>query len=175
MNILDIILLVPLAYAAFKGFTKGFVFEIFSLLALGLGVYGCIEFSDYAGTYLAEHVDSEKEWFPILTYTVTFVIIVVAVSMLGKVIDKMISFIQLGLVNKLLGVLFGLIKSAFFLSALLMIFNALNTSFNFIDNQLVEDSILYEPISKFILLVLPGDESTGIYKQFYDGLNGLFL
>ena len=95
MNVLDLILIIPIAYAAYKGFSKGFVYEIFSLLALGLGIYGCLEFSEFASDYLAKYVDQDKDWFPIATYTLTFIAIVVGVTMLGKLLDKMIASIGL--------------------------------------------------------------------------------
>ena len=175
MNVLDLILIIPIAYDAYKGFSKGFVYEIFSLLALGLGIYGCLEFSEFASDYLAKYVDKDKDWFPIATYTLTFIAIVVGVTMLGKLLDKMISLIQLGLVNKLFGVLFGVLKAAFFLSGILMVCNAINTSFNFIDPELADSSLLYQPLSEFLIVILPGNSENSLLQQFKEGFNDLFL
>lgn len=175
MNVLDIILIIPIAYAAYKGFTKGFIYEIFSLLALALGIYGCLEFSDLAATHLSDYVDSDNEWFSILTYTLTFIGIVVGVTLLGKFIDKLISWIQLGLVNKIFGVVFGIIKAAFFISAILLVVNSINSSFNFIKPETAESSLLYQPLSEFLFIVLPGQEENGLIQQLKAGFNELFL
>ena len=45
MNYIDIILAIPLVWAVYRGFTKGFIIEIASLIAMVLGVYGAIHFS----------------------------------------------------------------------------------------------------------------------------------
>ena len=45
MNYFDIIFVIPLLWGAYKGFSKGFVLEIASFVALGLGVWGGLKFS----------------------------------------------------------------------------------------------------------------------------------
>ena len=47
MNYLDIIIAVPLLYGLIKGFSNGLVKEVTSLLALFIGVYVAINFSEY--------------------------------------------------------------------------------------------------------------------------------
>lgn len=174
MNVLDIILLAPLAYAAFKGFKKGFIYEIFSLLALGLGIYGCLEFSGYATTHLTEYLDPESKWLPLVSYTVTFIAIVILVTLLGTFITKVVTWIQLGMINKLFGSLFGLVKAVFFVSTILMIFNTINSGITMLSPELMEESLLYEPLSGFILQVLPNNHENPVYKTFQDNLNSMF-
>ena len=54
MNYIDIFLLVPLLWGAFKGFKKGLIIEVVSLIALGLGIWGGVHFSDFSTTFLAD-------------------------------------------------------------------------------------------------------------------------
>ena len=46
MNFLDVILVLPLIFAAWWGFTKGLIIEIASVLALTLGIYGAVLLAD---------------------------------------------------------------------------------------------------------------------------------
>jgi len=43
MNVLDIIFLIPLLYALYRGFKKGIVHMISSLAALVLGIFGAMK------------------------------------------------------------------------------------------------------------------------------------
>ena len=52
MNFLDILILIPIAYGAYKGFKHGFVIELFTLLAILVGIYVGINFSDYVANWL---------------------------------------------------------------------------------------------------------------------------
>ena len=47
MNYLDIIIAVPLLYGMIKGFSNGLIKEVTSLLALFIGVYVAINFSEF--------------------------------------------------------------------------------------------------------------------------------
>ncbi len=174
MNVLDFVLLVPLLYAAFKGFTKGFVYEIFSLLALGLGIYGCIAFSGLVTAKLTEYIDPNEDWLPIASYTITFIGIVVLVTMAGNILTRILGVVQLGLANKVMGILFGLVKAAFFVSALLMAFNVVNDALSLLDPQLMEDSLLYEPLSQFLLVIIPESEGNPVFQTFQENFKSLF-
>ena len=55
MNILDIILLIPIAWFAYRGFTRGFIIELVSLIALVAGIFLAIHFSWFAAEFLADH------------------------------------------------------------------------------------------------------------------------
>ena len=46
MNFLDILILIPILYGAYKGFKHGFVIELFTLLAILVGIYVGIHFSE---------------------------------------------------------------------------------------------------------------------------------
>ena len=58
MAIIDIILSALILYGLIKGLSKGFFVEVTSLLALLVGVYGAVHFSNYA----AEFLSNRFEW-----------------------------------------------------------------------------------------------------------------
>ena len=115
MNYLDIILGIVLVLGLFKGLKNGLLIEIASLIALILGVYGAIHFSYYAVDFLNEKVDWSEHAINLTAFAVTFIIIVVVITLAGRLLTKVASLAMLGIVNRILGGVFGLLKSAFIL------------------------------------------------------------
>ena len=147
MNILDIIIGIPLIYAIYKGFTKGFIYEVATLLALILGVYGAIHFSDFTAEVIQDTFKYESQYMEYISFIVTFIAIVIGINLIGKIIDKVVEAVALGFVNRLLGVAFGLLKGIIILSVLVHLVNYMNDRFNFISEEKQKESFLYEPMT----------------------------
>ena len=114
MNYVDIILVVPLLWGAYKGFKKGLVIELISLIALALGIWGAVHFSDFASNLLSDSID--QKYLSLTAFMVTFITIVVLVYFIGKLMEKVVDIVQLKFVNKLLGACFGLLKFGLIIS-----------------------------------------------------------
>ena len=147
MNILDILIGIPLIYAIYKGFTKGFVHEIATLLALILGVYGAIHFSNFTAEFIQDTFNYESQYMEYISFIVTFIVIVIGINLIGKIVDKLVESAALGSVNRLLGVAFGLLKGILILSIVVHLVNYVNDRFNFISEDKKQDSIMYEPLT----------------------------
>jgi membrane protein required for colicin V production len=119
MNYIDIFIIAIFAWFGYKGFRKGLVFELISILALGLGVYGGLKFSDVTAEYLTKYIDSE--YLNIASFTVTFLVILLLVFMAGKVVEKVINLVALKLVNKVLGAVFAVLKMGIILGVIITI------------------------------------------------------
>jgi len=156
MNYFDIIFVIPLLWGAYKGFTKGFVLEIASFLALGLGVWGGLKFSYLSAKYLSKLFNISEKLMPLISFSVVFIIIVIAVFLLAKVLQSVLKKAALGLVNRLLGLVFGILKFAFILSVILNLVNVFNKEVEFITPEKKESSLLYSPIEKLSQLLIPG-------------------
>ncbi len=155
MNVFDIILAALLIYGFVKGFIKGLFVEVASLVALIGGVWGAIHFSYFAANILKKYVSWEENYISLTAFAITFIVIVIAVSSLGKMFTKLADFAALGLVNKILGGVFGFLKTAFILSILLIFFNRINYNFSFVEKETLEESILYEPIKSIAPAIFP--------------------
>ena len=155
MNTLDIILAVILLFGLVKGFMKGLFVEVASLIALIAGVYGAIHFSFFVGDYLLERVSWEERYVNIAAFAITFVLIVIIISMSGKALTKLADFAALGLVNKILGAIFGALKFGVILSIILIIFSHTNGTLSFVKQETLDASILYEPIKSIATTLFP--------------------
>lgn len=146
MSKIDIILALPLLWGAFIGFKKGLILELASLVGLILGIYGALKFSDYTAQQLSDNFEISPEWMGLLSFLLTFIIIVVLIFLLAKILDKALKMVALGLVNRILGLIFGVIKYALIVSVLMYFFHNLNQRFAFVSESIMQESLLWKPL-----------------------------
>ena len=134
---------------------KGFFVEVASLIALVGGVWGAIHFSYFAASLLEERVEWDENYIALTAFAITFIAIVIAVSFLGKMLTKMADFAALGLINKIFGGVFALLKSIVILSVIFVFFSRINTTIPFVGEETLENSLLYEPVKSVVPSVFP--------------------
>lgn len=145
-NPIDLILGCALAYGAIQGFRKGLLVELASMAALVLGLWGAFLLADWAKEILQDHLALNPAMLTAASYLVVFIGIVLSISILAKALTKIISLAALGLVNRLLGSAFGVLKMGLILSALLIIVHRINFLITFIEPEWLASSFLYEPV-----------------------------
>lgn len=156
MNSVDIIIGIILLIAFYSGFKKGLFVALASLIGLVLGAIGAVYFSDYAGAYIAQWFDWSDQTTKLVSFAVTFLVIVFTVSMLGKMLTKIADFAMLGVFNKLLGGVFAMLQFAFIVSVVLMFLNAYSGIGGYvISEEKKENSKLYYPVAALAPLVVP--------------------
>ncbi|MDB4195623.1 MAG: CvpA family protein [Flavobacteriales bacterium] len=163
MNYIDIFILVILMWFGYKGFRKGLVFELVSIIALALGIYGGLKFSDTTAEFLASYLDSE--YLEIISFTVTFLVILLLVFAAGKIVEKIINLVALKLVNKLLGAFFAIVKIGLVLAVLITIIESYDQKLEFIPKEVKSESLMYEPLLNVANTVLPEIEKNNLFKE----------
>lgn len=149
MNYLDIIIIVPLLWGAYKGFKNGLIVEVASLAALALGVWGSVRFSAVTEGWLDSNTQVDEHYLPVLAFAITFIIIVIGIHFLARLINKLVDAVALGIINRIAGIAFGMAKFLIIVSFLLVVLNRLNANFNFLDEALLQDSKLFYPLVEF--------------------------
>ncbi|WP_460220190.1 CvpA family protein [Psychroserpens sp. MEBiC05023] len=155
MALIDIILGALLLFGLIRGFMKGLFVEVASLVALVAGVYGAIHFSNFAADFLDSKLDWDEKYINIVAFAITFVIIVLIIALAGKALTKLADFAALGILNKLLGGVFGALKIGLILSVMLIVFDNMNNSIPFADKEDLEASILYKPVKALAPMIFP--------------------
>lgn len=182
MNYIDIILGLLLLFAAINGFRKGLISELASLAALILGIWGAIEFSYITTDFLIENFNLETEYLNIISFIVTFIVIVILVHIVGSAVNKFIEVAMLGVLNKLAGLIFGIFRSALVLSIILLVFDKIDEDVEILSQEAKTESRLYEPVRKLAPSIFPfiqtwvnseNDENKdeNILEQIKDALN----
>lgn len=155
MNYIDIILGLLLLFAAINGFRKGLISELASLAALILGIWGAIEFSYITSDFLTENFNLDTEYLNIVSFIVTFIVIVILVHIVGNSVNKLIEVAQLGVLNKLVGLAFGILRSALVLSIILLVFDKIDEDVEILSQEAKTESRLYEPVRKLAPSIFP--------------------
>jgi membrane protein required for colicin V production len=165
MNFVDIIIIVPLLYAAWIGFRKGLIIEVFTLLALLVGIYAGIHFSDWTSKVIKDGVDIEGKYLPVVAFTVTFLAVGAMVFFAGKMIERMLKVVNLSPVNKILGLFFGVIKMVYTLSILIILIETYDERGGFIPKDLKEESMFYNPVKVTASATIPAIEESSIWLK----------
>ena len=155
MSTIDIVLGALLIFGLVRGFMKGLFVEVASIISLIAGIYGAIHFSDYVANKLQESVDWEENYINIVAFAVTFFVIIVLVSLAGKAFTKLANFASLGILNKLMGGVFGALKFGLIASVILIIFSHANSTIEFIQPEKLEKSVLYKPVKSLATIIFP--------------------
>jgi len=144
MNILDIILIIPLLWFAYKGFANGLVLELASILALLLGIYLSVQFSAFVGA----KIGINGKYAALLAFIITFIAVVILVQLLARMIDKAFKLTAIGILNKIGGIIFGVLKIALILSILFYIIDKLDYKKLIISDKNRNESKLLQPVAK---------------------------
>ncbi|MBK5277978.1 MAG: CvpA family protein [Bacteroidia bacterium] len=146
MSKADILLLVLIVLGAFSGYRSGFLMELISLLAIVLGIFGGFKLMGEGMILLQDQFNADKTVLPYISFVVIFLIIVIGVTIIGKMIKHVIDKSFLGKVDQLMGLILGGLKSLFLLSVVIWIVDSLNFS---IKSEWTEGSVLYPFTAQF--------------------------
>ena len=125
MSIIDIIIALVIVTGGFAGFKDGFIVSLFSLFGIVLGLMGGFKLMGLGMLYLSDNYNVDEKVLPYIAFTVVFIIIVVCISLLGRVIKASVSNTLLGQFDGVAGAFFGIIKTTFMLSIMFWIADSL--------------------------------------------------
>lgn len=155
MNYLDIIIAVPLLWFAYKGFSKGLVIELASLLALILGIYLAFNFSDITEDFLKNTFNLETDYIHIIAFAITFIGVVIVTRLVGRLVESVVKMVMMGFLNNLAGAIFGLLKVALIISALFYMVQMVSPGGSVFSEETRKKSLLYKPVSSLAYIILP--------------------
>ncbi len=155
MNYIDIILGILLLWGLVKGLSKGLLVSLASLVALVTAIYIAVHFSHLIGGLLQRFVTWPEGAMKLLAFAFTFILVVILVSLAGKLLTKIADYAALGILNKILGGAFGILKMAFIASVIIIFIDALNRNITIVKEETLNSSMLYNPVRKIAPAVLP--------------------
>ena len=155
MNYLDIIIAIILFLFGLKGFRKGLIIEVVTLLAFAIGIYGAMHFSDFTAEHLQDFLEINPKYLNTIAFVLTFILLVVVVNMIGKAVTNMAKAMNLGFFNKLGGFVFGVAKGVLLCSILVMVLNNFQL-IGIVKPEVREQSKLYPYIEETVPYVYRG-------------------
>ena len=102
---IDIIFAVLIIIAIIKGFQKGLIIAIFSILSFIIGIAAAVKLSAAMARYLQNNISISIKWLPVISFAVVFLGVVLLVRLGAKLIEKTFQITMLGWVNRIGGVI----------------------------------------------------------------------
>ncbi len=123
MHWLDIAILAVLTVSALVGISRGLINQVFSMLALAVGLAAGLLFYDVLAEALrARGIVQNEPMSNVIAFVLLVVVFYVLIQLLGWLTSKLIGTLRLGLLNRLaggaLGVVFGAITVTLIISSL---------------------------------------------------------
>ena len=158
MSGIDIVLGLLILIGAYHGYKAGFLLELFSLVAIVLGILAGFKFMGWAMVMLGEKVNINKNVLPYVAFGFVFIAVVIVVNLLGRLVKKSVENTFLGPLDEVGGAVVGLIRTTFVFSIALWIVDSLKLSFI---SEWTEDSWLYPMVA-------------GVAPKFTHWISGFF-
>lgn len=165
MNFIDILILILLLFAIWRGFKKGFIVELFTLLAVFAGLYAAVHFSDYISVRLKEDAGWDWEYVPVVAYTLCFLAVGAMVYFGGKMLEKIIKVVQLGLVNRMAGSVFSVITMVLLMGGAILISDAYDDRSDILSEETKNGSLFYYPVLNTSKVLIPKIEESSLYVR----------
>lgn len=116
---IDLIFLVLMIVAVFKGYSKGLIVALFSILAFIAGIAAAMKLSTTVAAYLGENVHISSKWLPVISFLVVFIGVVIIIRIGAKFIEKTMDLVMLGWLNRIGGMLLYILLYSILLSVVL--------------------------------------------------------
>lgn len=155
MNLLDGFIVFFLVLGLIQGFRRGFFVELASLVSILLGIFIAIKFSYLTKSWLEHHGNWNPNTVQVVAFALTFIMVIIGVSMLAKVFTSIANFAFLGWANSILGSVLALFRGILVLSILLNLFDKFDGDFTVISAEAKEKSTLYRPVQEVSREVYP--------------------
>jgi len=104
--LIDIIFAIIIVIACWKGFQKGLIVAVFSILAFIIGIAAALKLSSIVAGWLKNSMSISAKWLPFISFLVVFIVVVILVRLGAKLIQKTFETVMLGWANRLGGIVF---------------------------------------------------------------------
>jgi len=155
MNIIDVIILICLVPAVFQGYRKGFISQAISIVSLVVGIWASARFADMVTAWIAQYITASEPVLKLVAFALILILVFLALGLIGRLLESILNFAFLGWVNRLLGIVFSLLKTLLIIGLVIILFNSLNSNIGLVKPETLADSALYQPIKNLADVVFP--------------------
>lgn len=145
-NYLDIVIALPILFSIYRGWVKGLILQLCSLVAVLLGIWGAQELTDVIVPYLKENYGVVSSYTRVTVFAMIIMVTFVIVYIVGILLTKWIKVTAFSIPNRLSGVILSIAKYWVFVSFFIFYIDKTNNTFNYMDPTLTEGSFFYKPM-----------------------------
>ncbi|MFU8811450.1 MAG: CvpA family protein [Balneolaceae bacterium] len=125
MNLLDVAILFPIGYFAYRGFANGLIHEVLGIVGIVLAVYLTFEYMKPVSALFGA-VFENPDHATMAAGLILFIGVIAIVQGVAHAMKKGLQIIKLNSINRIAGLCFGGLKAAVVVSALLLLLTGLN-------------------------------------------------
>ena len=147
---LDIVILIFIGWFGFKGLKNGLIKELVSIIALILGIWVTVKFSNVVASWLGG-----SQLIKSAAFILTFITVLVLVYFVGRLIESIVKIVLPSFLNHLFGLLFGVGKVVIVFSVFFYCIQKIDSKEILLKPKFKEQSLTY----KYIEPVFPACEA----------------
>ena len=155
MSTPDIIILICFLPAIISGIMKGFIEQAIALVSLILGAWLAFKFSTVVSGWLQPYFEVSETVLNVISFAVIMVAVVLVLFVLSKILTGVTKLVMLGWLDRLLGLVFAQLKAGLLIGIAIILFDTLNVKFEFVEEKVLDESVLYAPIRDIAYVIFP--------------------
>lgn len=169
--LIDLIFAVLIVIAVIKGYQKGLIIALFSIVAFIIGLAAALKLSAAAALYLKDHVNISARWLPFVAFIVVFIAVVLLIRLGGKLIEKAFQVVLLGWLNRIGGII--LYAAVYIIIYSIFLFYA--EKMQFIQPSVIRSSLTYTYIQPWGPELINGiGKIIPLFRDMFTELEGFF-
>lgn len=168
---IDLIFAILMILAVIKGYQKGLIIALFSVIALVVGLAAALKLSAAVAMYLQHSTTVSSKWLPVISFALVFFIVVFLVHLGGKLIEKTFEMAFMGWLNRIGGMLLYAVLYTIIYSVLLFYADKINL----FEKATIESSSIYLIVQPLGPKVINGIGSmVPLFKDTFTQLEDFF-
>ncbi len=169
--LIDLIYVVILILAVLHGYSRGLIVGLFSLIAIIIGIAAAMKLSTVVAGFIGRNINVSKEWLPVISFALIFLLVVLLVRLGAKAIEKTVQIAMLGWVNRIGGIIFYVVIYTIVFSVLLFYAEQMKL----LQQETIDKSVTYSFVQPWGPKVINGFGSIiPIFKDVFGELEEFF-
>lgn len=152
---MDLVILVVLGIGLVTGLTRGLIKQACATVGLVAGLLVARALYAVVGEQLAPHIGTSATVAGIISFIVIWAVVPVILMLAGEILTRTLEIAHLGMVNRLLGAVTGMLLYALLLGLLFKVVDTVDPNEKLISQQTKDKSLFYYPVSDVTGLFFP--------------------
>lgn len=168
---IDFIFCILLVLAILKGYSRGLIVAVFSLVAFFIGLVAAIKLSASVAVWLKDKSGTETTWMPFIAFVLVMIGVMLLVRFGANLVEKAVQFVMFGWLNKLGGIVFYTVLYITFFS--IVLFYA--TNLGLLTEETIKSSKTYSYVAPWGPKAIDAIGSViPIFKGLFEQLEAFF-
>lgn len=155
MNWFDLTVGILLLVAFINGYRKGLIMQLVGLATIILAAVFGGRLAQIILPHINRIIDSSPEVTRVLSFILAFIAIAIALSLVGRLLQRFIDVVFLSFINRLLGAVIAVGTLMVFLSIILNLILMLDTNQQVIRKEIKEESFFFERVEAVVPAIVP--------------------